>query len=338
MLPMNRDELISSIVTIIADYRAGDGTRITQEHVERWIFQFPIEVQDSILHEINFVLGNTYFSRTKVERFLDNVLGTRNLVGDDPQLFWRNVNFLDIQQGGNSQHEMREIMNYRMINRFGFGIQSNNPSSTFVYLDDAIYTGNRVRRDIESWLENNAPQSCTLHIVTIAFFNGGKYYAEEQILAKARSLGKYLNLQWWRCLALEDRRAHTATCDVLRPVSIPNVPEVSEYIRSLNYPPLLRTAGHIGANSLFSSDQGKQILEQEFLKAGVTIRTICPNLSRSSRPLGHMSLESVGFGAMIVTFRNCPNNAPLALWVGSPWYPLFPRTTNTDSAIRRLFG
>lgn len=338
MLPMNRDELVRSIAMIIADYRVGDGSQISEDHIERWISQFPIQVQNGILCELNFVLGNTYFSRTKVERFLDNVLGTRNLVGDDPLSFWRNVNFLDIQQGGNSQHEMLEIMNSRMNNRFGFGVQNNCGSGTFVYLDDAVYTGNRVRRDIESWLENSAPQIITLHIVTIAYFNGGKHYAEDQIKAKAQSLGKSLNLQWWRCLALEDRRAHSNRCDVLRPVAIPSVPEVTEYIQTLSYPPLLRHAGHLGVNNLFSSDQGKQLLEQEFLKTGAVIRTMCPNLSRSSRPLGHMSLESVGFGAMIVTFRNCPNNAPLALWVGPPWYPLFPRTTNADSAVRRLFG
>jgi hypothetical protein len=44
-----------------------------------------------------------------------------------------------------------------------------------------------------------------------------------------------------------------------------------------------------------------------------------------------MKLETLGFGSLIVTFRNCPNNAPLAFWVDSPWYPLFPRTTNSNA-------
>ncbi len=51
----------------------------------------------------------------------------------------------------------------------------------------------------------------------------------------------------------------------------------------------------------------------------------------------HMTLETLGFGSLVVTFRNCPNNAPLALWVGDPWYPLFPRTTNSQAEIVRLF-
>ena len=50
------------------------------------------------------------------------------------------------------------------------------------------------------------------------------------------------------------------------------------------------------------------------------------------------TLETLGFGSLIVTYRNCPNNAPLALWVDAPWYPLFPRTTNTQTAVRRMFA
>ncbi len=65
---------------------------------------------------------------------------------------------------------------------------------------------------------------------------------------------------------------------------------------------------------------------------------MCPNLGESQRPLGHTSLEALGFGSMIVTFRNCPNNAPLALWVGAPWYPLFPRTTNSDTSMKRFMA
>ena len=107
-------------------------------------------------------------------------------------------------------------------------------------------------------------------------------------------------------------------------------------VYSRNYEHVLRVAGNPGAAGLFSSDAAKILLEQEFLKAGVYIRNICPNLSAVQRPLGHMTLETLGFGSLIVTYRNCPNNAPLAFWVDTPWYPLFPRTTNTQTAMRRM--
>ena len=55
---------------------------------------------------------------------------------------------------------------------------------------------------------------------------------------------------------------------------------------------------------------------------------MCPYLKESARPLGFSLLKTLGFGATVVTHRNCPNNCPLALWAGDPWYPLFRRKTN----------
>jgi len=335
---MSKEELINSITTIISDYRAGDGTQMTPAHVNRWISQFPESVQLPILSEMNHVLSKTYFSKGKIDEFLTTVLTAPKLAGENPPLYWSGVSFLDIQQGGNSQHEMLQLLNAKMNNLFGIQIRTNNADAVeFVYLDDAIYTGNRVRRDLELWLETSAPQKSKIHIISIAYFCNGQYYADQRIKEKAQQLGKSVETTWWRMLALEDRKKYSNVCDVLRPVSIPNSFEVQSYINSMSYSPLLRAAGNVGENGLFSSDEAKQLLEREFLEAGVRIRGLCPNLGASSRPLGHMSLESVGFGAMLVTFRNCPNNAPLALWVSSPWYPLFPRTTNSDSAVRRIF-
>lgn len=88
--------------------------------------------------------------------------------------------------------------------------------------------------------------------------------------------------------------------------------------------------------NVFSSEEGRQLLERELLLAGMRIRAFCKNPNRALRPLGFSSF-ALGFGSMIVTFRNCPNNCPLALWWGDPhaglnhpfskWYPLFPRKT-----------
>jgi hypothetical protein len=69
-------------------------------------------------------------------------------------------------------------------------------------------------------------------------------------------------------------------------------------------------------------------VEQQFLLKGIKIREQSPLLPKYMRPLGNMVLETLGFGSTFVTFRNCPNNAPLAFWAGDPWYPLFPRKTN----------
>jgi len=125
---------------------------------------------------------------------------------------------------------------------------------------------------------------------------------------------------------------------VLRPVAIRDDEGVNAYVAGMRFPPNLRTAGHVGGNGIFSSDAGRQLLEEEFLKAGVRIRQMCPHLNQYQRPLGNMILDTLGFGSLIVTFRNCPNNAPLAFWAGDPWYPLFQRTTNSDTSMKRFMA
>ena len=87
----------------------------------------------------------------------------------------------------------------------------------------------------------------------------------------------------------------------------------------------------------FSSEQGRSLLEREFLLAGIRIRNLAQQPADIVRPLGWGPF-GLGSGSTLVTFRNCPNNAPLALWWGDPrapqghpfreWFPLFPRTTH----------
>lgn len=332
-----RQNLLKSIATTTADYRADDLAAPTPEHVDCWVKQFNADVQISILREMDHVLKKTYFSLETVTKFLNVVLKTENLVGSNPSKFWSSVNFLNIQKGGNSQREMLAIFGQLLKNTYKIETSECGQSlESFVYLDDAIFTGNRVLNDLRAWIQSNAPAKSNVHVISIALHSGGQYYANKEIQSAAMKAGKCVEITWWRSIELEDRLTYTNSSDVLRPASIPDTPDVRQYVDGMRYKPKLRNPGNVGNNSLFSSEEGRNLLEQEFLKAGIEIRQKCPNLGVTQRPLGHISLESLGFGSLIVTFRNCPNNAPLALWVGSPWYPLFPRTTNSQTSLNRL--
>src|SRR5262249_25439460 len=109
-------------------------------------------------------------------------------------------------------------------------------------------------------------------------------------------------------------------------------PHVADLLRDLterDYPATPRKTVTTRTNQVFSSEQGRQVLEQAFLRAGARIKyDLCPRLSEHQWPLGYDALCSPGFGSLLVTHRNCPNNCPLALWAGSPWFPLFPRRIN----------
>jgi hypothetical protein len=332
-----REALLDSIAKTIQDYRNGILPKPITDHIDRWVRQFDADVQVPILREVNHVLQRTYFSKQQMMDFLSNLIHAADLAGNDPQGFWRSVNFLDIQGGGNSQRDMLVLFSEVLMQEFGFGIEAcGQRDDVFIYLDDCIFTGNRVRYDLEEWIRNDAPAKAKVHVICIALHRGGHYYANQKIQEAILETGKNIVITWRRAIELEDRKAYTDRSDMLRPTFIPDDMAVQDYVKSLQHEPVLRHAGNPGSAGLFSSDEAKILLEQEFLKTGVRIRQMCPKLKVTHRPLGYMKLETLGFGSLIVTYRNCPNNAPLAFWVDDPWYPLFPRITNTQTAIERI--
>lgn len=325
------EQLLESISNTVNDYRQGEIAPPLPAHVDKWAQQFDKAIRQPLLVELEYVLERTCISKQSVETFLSTVLKSEKLAGKDPCEFWKSTGILYIQGGGNSQTEMLELFDQVTKQTCGFGLRKCQASSaTFLYLDDIIFTGNRVLNDLRNWIRTDAPAKTSIHIVTMAFYRGGQYYAKTKLAEAARAAGKEMTFNWWRMLELEDRKRYVNSADVLRPRGIPQDPEVVEYVTqvSTNHPLILRAVDGIGMNKLFSSERGRDLLEQAFLRAGVRIRRMRPYLNEYKRPLGNMVLKSLGVGSMIVTFRNCPNNAPLALWAGDPWYPLFPRKVN----------
>ena len=282
---------------------------------------------------MDHVLKKTYFSRNRVKKFLKYLFGVKELVGDNPCAFWKSVKFLDIQINDSaSQKDMLALFDEVLEEQCGFQTgDCSTASNTFIYLDDAIFSGGRVGQDLADWINGEAPSKATVYVIVIALHQRF-YYNRKKVEGTIKSSGKDINLYWWRKIKMEDRAKYTEISDVLRPTAIPDDDEVKKYVATLKYPPRLRSAEQASSLGIFSSDTRRQILEQEFLKAGVKIRRECLGLNKHQRPLGNSVLETLGFGSLIVTFRNCLNNAPLALWAGNPWYPLFDRATNTETS------
>lgn len=325
-----RNRLLAAITNTIADYRAGEIPAPTPSHVERWINQFESSVQDPILAEMAHVLDNTYLPKRVFTDFISTVVAGPNIAGSDPCTFWRNTEFLNIQGGGDSQRDMLALFDAALKKHCGIKTAQcgGNRPSKFVYLDDILFTGNRIQKDISSWIVSSAPQTAELHVIVIGWHTNGQYYANNRINEAIKKSGKSFTLKWWRVVVIEDFKNSTDFSDVLRPVSIPADPATQAYVAGLGFAPVLRKPGSVGTNKFFSSEPGRSLLEQEFLKTGVRIKSLCPRLGDNQRPLGNVVLKTPGFGSMIVTYRNCPNNTPLALWAGNPWYPLFARKTN----------
>lgn len=332
-----RQRLLESIAVTTADYRAGELPAPTPEHVDCWVRQFNADAQLIILTELDFVLRKIYFSRERVIRFLTNLVTNQELTGDVPCTFWRNANFLDIQKHGHSQKEMLELFGEILKVKCDLKIDDcGSDNGVFVFIDDAIFSGTGIKSDLIDWIQKSAPNTAIVHVITIALYTGS-WWSFEQIDKAIKSSNKKITIKQWRAIELENRKNHKNVSEVYWPTGIPDYADVQQYVASeekFAFEP--REAGGETAHPIFSSDEGRQALELHLLSAGVKIRGFCADPKPILRPLG-FSPFGLGFGSTIVTFRNCPNNAPLALWWGDPqapknhpfskWYPLFPRKT-----------
>jgi hypothetical protein len=299
--------------------------------VERWIAQFDERVRQPILSELLHVLLRTYASRAVVEKFIRRAIESPTLAGSDVRAFRRNTEFLALQPPGSSQRDMLEIFN-RILNET-LGIAAADCGvhpQQYLYLDDVLFTGNRLKEDLIRWVEREAPPSAQLIVATIAMHIGGRNFAHMRITDAAKGAGKTIDVKWLCPILIEDRKAEIDRSDVLRPMSIPADELTQQYVRAMTEPPLLRRPGHVGSQGFFSSEAGRHLLEQELLKAGCRIAAMCPHLGPHRRPLGNFILGTLGFGTLVLTYRNCPQNAPLALWADGPWYPLLPRRPSLE--------
>jgi hypothetical protein len=333
-----RDALLASVASKIQDYRSGEIPQPTPEHVDRWICQFDDDVRVPMLREMQHVLAETYFAEDDVRRLFEGLIQNQGLAGDKPCDFWRDAHLLDIQAHGHSQSEIREFFGLGLKVQCGLDIDlCGSAGGAFIYLDDALFSGGRIGADLSAWVEALAPATGAVHVIVIAAYKLGEWQCNKRLKEVALAAGKDLTFHFWAGVRFENRKAYRNTSEVLWPSILPEDDTLTAYMaEEQRFPFELRRPGGKLEHALFSSEEGRQLLEREFLLAGMRIRNACQNPSRAMRPLG-LSAFGLGFGSMIATFRNCPNNTPLALWWGDPdaapshpfrsWYPLLPRKT-----------
>lgn len=335
-----RDDLLASVANEIKTYRKGDLPEPTPNHVDRWLHQFTPAQQLPFLREFDHVIKQTFFTRKNVKDFLRHLVTSQKLAGTDPAAYWSSANFLNIQQNGQSQKAMLRLFAKCLEDEYGLDLdECGQDGGDFIYLDDVMFSGNRVGNDLEPWIVNDAPQSAKVHVIVAALHLGGEYLVDRRLKDVIQRSGKKVTVQCWRSLSIENRKWYKNSSQVLWPTMIPNVAEVQAYMALPSKFPF--EPRHPSTNGIapFSSEAGRQVLENEFLIAGAKIRAMSENPKPSIRPLG-FSPFGVGFGSMIATYRNCPNNCPLAMWWGDPeatsgalhWYPLLQRETYSSAA------
>lgn len=338
----------ASIAQTVRDYRVGEIPAISDQTVLNWVGQFDLAARLGILGELDHVLRQIYLSRQKCQQFLRTLLRHQPLTGGAIPGFWKDTKFLDIQQNGGSQTDFLVLLNDELTALTGLDVKSCglNPRQ-FFYLDDALFTGGRAGADLGAWIANDAPQQCDLHLAFMVTHTLGEWQVGRRLAQIASNCGKRISVRFWKSVQLENRKSYALTSEVLWPTVAPETMEFQQLNSSQKYPLIPRTPAAHFQSTIFSSEPGRQLLENQMLSAGLRIRSFPQNPSPALKPLG-FGPYGMGFGSTIVTFRNCPNNAPLALWWGDPeadsshpfskWTPLFPRKTyDAGSAFKDFF-
>ncbi len=310
-----REYLLTSIASTIKDYRHGEIDAPTANHVGEWIDQFDSDVRIPMLHELDHVFKQTYVSQLAMRKFLTKVADRL------PCEFWQSVNILNIQKSGKSQSEITKLFSEILKEKYGNDIEFGRAmDGNLIYFDDAVFTGDRVISDIANII-HEIPKKIQIYIITIAIHSSAKHRIKKGFTdVHVWSGWEFENRLTWH----DTRTGKLAPTDVLRPSEIGK------------RDPSERTS------RFFSTVEGRELLEREFKSAGKRIRGFAVHPDPNLKPLGYSRYRKPksGFGSLFVTYRNCPNNCPLALWYGDPsfrathpghpfsqWYPLFPRRT-----------
>jgi len=334
-----RDDLLVSVANEIKTYRKGDLPEPMPGHVDRWLRQFTPAQQLPFLREFAHVIKQTFITRKNVKDFLRHLVTNQKLAGSDPTAYWSSANFLNIQQNGQSQKAMLKLFAKCLKDECGLDLDDcGEDGGDFIYLDDVMFSGNRVGNDMERWINEDAPAVAKVQVIVAAWHTGGLFLVQRKLKDIIANSGKKITITYWHALEVENRKAYKNSSGVLWPTAIPNVAEVQTYMALPSKFPFEPRQPGTTVIEPFSSEAGRQVLESEFFIAGAKIRAMSENPKPSIRPLG-FSPFGVGFGSMIATYRNCPNNCPLAMWWGDPeatsgalhWYPLLQRETYSSA-------
>ncbi len=313
---------IEELASFVDQYQGG---RVSdaEEHVTQWLEMF--DEPDQVAEELAHVLRSSFLTREQAAAEIGGWLVnpkkvTRGLINS-----WDEATFLNVAGGGGSQRAVLDLFDEAAAENGEEPIRSRS-GSVFVYTDDVSVQGMRILNDLTpSWMNNEAPGEFEL-VILLQRGLGGRHqsWVITQLKNRAKSAGKMARITWW-C------NKEFSSADCYSPAAIPQNDDVAAWLNSASVElPALRTG--TGTGRFFSSDRGRRAIESEFLIAGARILAKNRNLRQNEhkRPHGNTvwSWAPLGIGVPIVTWRNCPNSAPWALWAEGIVAPLFPRQSN----------
>ena len=339
----------AEIAGLLSDFRAEEIEQITPNGVARWADQFPYERDEDkyiLLSEMRHLMrGKYYYSRERARKDIHNLI--HQLQSFCSKKDWgpidgiRRLNFANHKQDyGHSRFYMLEMLNGELVEKFGFGIDQCGGSNVLVYIDDCLYTGVRLKKEVHKILnpENSVSVNELLIWYPVVHLDG---YNEQ----KDYLIGLHRHdptVPFFSFLPPVMTIANNKWANLVIECIWPkrdDAEELVEYLNNISEPTiwrrdLFRPEGTPKAETVFSSSEGRDMVEKLFLRVGIKLLGH-PNMHEHIRPLGFDYSDPLGFGSLFISHRNIANNCPLALWFeskqpGLEWYPLLRRKHNFE--------
>lgn len=313
--------------TFVAEYEPVRGSN-AMARTRAWIEQFEKSSRVELLESLARTLSRTFVGRTDIETYFNESITNKS--------FWRHV-YLVTPPGmqGESGQLFSEAVRRLVQQKFNSDLFENRElcwlnDDNHVFVDDAVFTGNRVLKDYDKDWQRWTPvrglpngemheRHLRLYVWTYLRHRSGEDWIRAALMEDAARRGIGLTISFISKLVYEDRPDHADASDVLWPRRGKGGAldaEAKEEVQA-------RRPGQFRATQVFADERIRDVLEDQLLSAGQDIIGRFNNTIWT--PLG-LGRQPFGFGSLSVSYRNCPNNAPLALWWSlQNWSPLFPR-------------
>ncbi|WP_284942362.1 hypothetical protein [Enterobacter sp. MEB024] len=326
------ENAIDKIVEKLSDYRYPPAKGMSSEHVSKWIKQFSVDDRRFILDETLYLLRAGYLSEDLYKALLKAM--ARN---EKNTKFFRYAGFLDIQKKGNSQKELLHSL-YEMVN-VKFSIVTNsstedevNNFKRFVYIDDTSFSGEKVIKSITDFVMSFDLRNIKINVYLFSSHTLSDYNIKRRLDEVFNGRNILIYVQNGGLRKVENRKSQSAKSGVFWPkIESVDVPEVFDELDV--YKGIYRK-GYFTTDS-FRNQASRDRFESILTKVGFDILQNRKTPSEVLKPLGFSTFDGLGFGGTTFTYRNCPNNVPLAFWWGAYeptghaaldcWYPLMRR-------------
>ncbi len=305
-----------------------------QARVEKWADQFDEGVRQRVVEETAHVLENTLITETAAKKILERFITDPEMCGGGDPNWWKSSNFLQLPTDGQSQGIMRGLIDKSLQDTHGFPLTDcGSGLQRYIYLDDVMCTGAQWGHQVEGWLEQEKEKLAGdvpvhLHLIALAVHRDRQNHWKRELKKVAKRLEITLEIHVWAKFEMK----LSNFWPIFEPTRFdpsPPVRKLFEKLGQTGYRVEFREDLTDPNCKVFSSEDARDLLEREFLTAGCRIKyELCRNLPPNAWPLGFDVLAGMGFGMPFITWHNCPNNAPLVLWAGAPWFPLLRRRTN----------